>query len=100
MSNLLEQLTSRKLQSNNCEKFKFLVTILLDSHALMKERYVRCNQKRCRFAKETGKAIMITLLLNKFKKDFSKENHKAYQSQQHFLQNSRKQQRKISTNDN
>ena len=78
MSNLLEKLTSRNFQSNNCEKFKFLITMLLNFHAPMKERYVRCNQKRFRFPKQPGKTIMMTFLLEKFKKDNSKEKHKAY----------------------
>ena len=78
MSNLLEKLTSMKLLSNNYKKFKFLITMLLNSQAQMKERYVRCNQKHFQFVKQIGKAIMMTLLLNKFKKNFSKENHKTY----------------------
>ena len=78
MSNLLEKLTSMKLLSNNYKKFKFSITMLLNSQAQMKERYVRCNQKYFQFVKQIGKAIMMTLLLNKFKKDFSKENHKTY----------------------
>ena len=52
--------------------------MLLNSQAQMKERYVRCNQKHFQFVKQIGKAIMMTLLLNKFKKNFSKENHKTY----------------------
>ena len=52
--------------------------MLLNFYAPMKERYVRCNQKRFRFPKKPGKTIMMTLLLEKCKKDFSKENHKAY----------------------
>ena len=52
--------------------------MLLDFHAPMKEKYLRCDQKRFRFGGNTGTAIMMTLLLNKFKKDFSKKNHKAY----------------------
>ena len=76
--NLLEKLTSMKLLSNNSKKIKFLITILLNSQAQMKERYVRCNQKRFRFAKQIGKAMIMTLLLNKFKEYFSKENHKTY----------------------
>ena len=77
MSNLLEHLTSRKLQPKDCKKFKFLITMLLDSHATMKERCIGCNQKRFR-SNEIDKAIMMTLLLKKVKKYLSKENNKAY----------------------
>lgn len=60
------------------------MTKLLDSHASVKERHVPCNQKRLR-NREIRKAIMMkTHLLNKFTKDCSKENCKAYKKQQNF----------------
>ena len=46
------------------------------------QRYGRCNQEHFR-NKEICKAIMMrTCLLNKFRKDISKENLKAYKKQQ------------------
>ena len=64
MSNLLEHLTLKKLQPKDCEKFKFSVTMLLDSHATMKERCIGCNLKRFR-SSEIDKAMIMTLLLKK-----------------------------------
>ena len=43
----------------------------------MKERY-DVTKNVLDFQKKPGKTIMMTLLLEKFKKDFSKENHKTY----------------------
>ena len=59
---LLEELSSGNLQSNDNEKFKFLVTKLLDSHEPMKERRVSCNQSPF-MDKGIRKAIMTRTCL-------------------------------------
>lgn len=58
--------------------------MLLDSHAPMKERCVRCNQKRFR-SNEIDKAMMMTLFLKQFKKYFFNEINKACLNEQIFL---------------
>ena len=86
-SDLLRELSSGDLQSNDYDKFKFLVSNVLDRHAPMKERHVRCNQSPF-INKNIRKAIMTrTRLLKKFRKDKSDINRAAYKKQRNYCVN-------------
>ena len=81
---LLKELSLSKLQKGDFHKFKFIVTNLLESHASMKEKYIRRNQARF-MNKSVRKAIMVrTQLLNKFRKENSFINELAYKRQRNF----------------
>ena len=68
---LLKELSLSKLQKGDFDKFKFVVNNLLESHAPMKEKYIRRNQAPF-MNKSVRKAIMVrTQLLNKFRKENS-----------------------------
>ena len=63
---------------------KFLVNNLLDSHAPMKEKYIRRNQAHF-MNKSVRKAIMVqTRFLNKFRKENPFLNELAYKRQRNF----------------
>ena len=66
---LLKESSLSKLQKGDLDKFQFIVNILLESHAPMKEEYIRCNQAP--FMKISNRqAIMVqTQRLNKFRKE-------------------------------
>ena len=73
-----------KLQKGNLDKFEFLVNNLLESHAPIKEKYIRRNQAPF-MNKSTRKAIMVrTRLLNKISKENSFLNKFAYKRQRSF----------------
>ena len=64
----LKELSLSKLQKEDFDKFKFIVNNLLESHAPMKENYIRRNQAPF-MNKSVRKAIMVrTQLLHKFRK--------------------------------
>ena len=64
----LKELSLSKLQKGDFDKFKFLVNNLLESHAPMKEKYIRRNQAPF-INKSIRKVIMVrTCLLKKFRK--------------------------------
>ena len=63
---LLEELSFSNLQKGDFDKFKFIVSNLLESHAPLKEKDIRCNQAPF-MNKGVRKVIMVwTQLLNKF----------------------------------
>ena len=66
---LLKELSLSKLQKGDLDIFQFIVNILLESHAPMKEEYIRCSQAP--FMKISNRqAIMVrTQRLNKFRKE-------------------------------
>ena len=65
---LLKELSLSNLQNGDFDRFKFIVNSLLESHAPMKEKYIRRNQAPF-MNKSVRKAIMVwTKLLNKFRK--------------------------------
>ena len=41
---LLKELSVSNLENGDFDRFKFIVNNLLESHATMKEKYIRCNQ--------------------------------------------------------
>ena len=74
----LKELSLSKLQKEDFDKCKFIVNNLLESHAPMKEKYIRRNQAFF-MNKSVQKAIMVrTQLLNKFRKENSFINELAY----------------------
>ena len=82
---LLKELSLSKLQKGDLDKFQFIVNILLESHAPMKEEYIRCNQAP--FMKISNReAIMVrTQLLNKFRKESLFINELALKKQRNFV---------------
>ena len=78
---LLKELSLFKLQNGDFNKFKFIVNNLLESHALMKEKYIRRNQAPL-MNKSVPKVIMVrTQIFNKFRKENSFINELAYKKQ-------------------
>ena len=81
---LLKELFLSKPQKGDFDKFKFIVNNLLESHAPMKEKYIRRNQAPF-MDKSVRKAIMVrTQLLDKFRKENSVTNELAYKRQRNF----------------
>ena len=84
---LLRELSNGDLQPNDFDRFKFLVINVLNSHAPMKEKHVRCNQSPF-MNKEIRKAIMTrTRLLNIFRRNKSDLNRTAYKKQRNYCVN-------------
>ena len=81
---LLKELSLSNLQNGDFDRFKFIVNNLLESHAPMKEKYIRRNQAPF-MNKSVRKAIMVwTKLLNKFRKENSFINELEYKRQRNF----------------
>ena len=81
---LLKELSLSNLQNGDFDRFKFIVNNLLESHAPMKEKYIRRNQA-CFMNKSVRKAIMVwTELLKKFRKENSFINELEYKTQRSF----------------
>ena len=78
---LLKELSLFQLQNGDFNKFKFIVNNLLESHTLMKEKYIRRNQAPF-MKKSVRKGIMgRTQIFNKFRKENSFINELAYKKQ-------------------
>ena len=54
---LILELPFQNVQLNELDKFKFIASKFLNSHAPLKEKYIRCNQAAF-MNKELRKAIM------------------------------------------
>ena len=54
---LLRELSFQNVQPNEFDKFKFIASKLLNSHAPLKDKYIRCNQAVL-MNKQFRKAIM------------------------------------------
>ena len=81
---LLRELSFQNVQPNEFDKFKFIASKLLNSHAPLKEKYIRCNQAVF-MNKQLRKAIMTrTRLLNKLRKFNCPENQLAYKRQRNY----------------
>ena len=81
---LLKELSLSNLQNGDFDRFKFIVNSLLESHAPMKEKYIRRNQAPF-MNKSVRKAIMVrTKLLNKFRKENSFIHELEYKRQRNF----------------
>ena len=81
---LLKELSLSNLQKGDFDKFKFIVNNLLESHAPMKEKYVRRNQVPF-MKKSIRKAFLVrTKPLNKFRKENSFINELEYKRQRNF----------------
>ena len=81
---LLKELSLSKFKKGDFDKFKFIVNNLLESHAPMKEKYIRHNQAPF-MNKSVRKVIMVrTQLPNKFRKENPFINELAYKRQRNF----------------
>ena len=81
---LLKELCLSNLQNGDFDGFKYIVNNLLDSHAPMKEKYIRRNQAPF-MNKSVRKAIMVrTKLPNKFRKGNSLINELEHKKQRNF----------------
>ena len=81
---LLKELPLSKPQKGDFDKYNFIVNSLLESHAPMKEKYIRRNQAPF-MNKSVRTAIMVwTQRLNKFRKENSFINELAYKRQRNF----------------
>ena len=78
------QVTFQNVWPNEFDKFKFIASKLLNSHAPLKKKYIRCNQAVF-MNKQLRKAIMTqTRLLNKLRKFNCPENQLAYKKQRNY----------------
>ena len=78
---LLRELSFQNVQPNEIDKFKFIAS---NSHASLKEKYIRCNQAVF-MNKQLRKAIMRrSCLLNKLRKFNCPENQLAYKRQRNY----------------
>ena len=83
-TDLLQELSIQIVYPGEFEKFKYISSKVLNTHAPIKEKHVRCNQSPFK-NKQLRKAIMIrTHLLNKHRKDNSAGNLFAYKRQRNF----------------
>ena len=81
---LLWELSFQNVQPHEFDKFKFIASKLSNSHAPLKEKYIRCNQAVF-MNRELRKAIMtLTRLLNKPRKFNCPENQLAYKRQRNY----------------
>ena len=81
---LLRELSFQNVQPNEFDKFKFIASKLLNSHAPLKKKYIRCNQAVF-MNKQLRKAIITrTRLLNKLRKFNCPENQLAYKRQRNY----------------
>ena len=71
---LLQELSLKNVLPGEFEKFKYISSKVLNIHAPIKEKHVRCNQSPL-ISKQLRKAIMTrTCLLNKYRKNNSAGN--------------------------
>ena len=81
---LLRELSFQNVQPNEFDEFKFIASKLLNSHATLKEKYIRYNQAVF-MNKQLRKVIMTrTRLLNKLRKFNCPENQLAYKRQRNY----------------
>ena len=81
---LLRELSFQNVQPNEFDKFKFIASKLLNSHAPLKRKHIRCNQDVF-INEQLRKAIMTrTRLLNKLRKFNCPENQSAYKRQRNY----------------
>ena len=81
---LLQELSLKNVLPGEFEKFKYISSKVLNIHAPIKEKHVRCNQSPFT-SKQLRKAIMTrTRLLNKCRKYNSAENLFAYKRQRNL----------------
>ena len=78
LADLLQELSLKSVLPGEFEKFKYISCKVLNIHAPVKEKHVRCNQFPV-MSKQLRKVIMTrTRLLNKYRKDNSVGNLFAY----------------------
>ena len=70
-TDLLQELPIQNVHSGEFEKFKYISSKIVNTHVLIREKHVRCNQSLF-MNKQLRKAIITrTCLLNKYQKDNS-----------------------------
>ena len=80
-TDLLQVLSIHNVHPGEFEKFKYMSSKIVNTHAPIKEKHVRCNQSPF-MNKQLRKAIMTrTRLHNKYRKDHSAGNLFAYKRQ-------------------
>ena len=83
-ADLLQELSLKNVLPGEFENFKYISSKVLNIHAPIKEKHVRCNQSPF-MSKQLRKAIMTrTRLLNKYRKYNSAENLFAYKRQRNL----------------
>ena len=83
-ADLLQELSLKNVLLGEFEKFKYISLKVLNIHAPIKEKHVRCNQSPF-MSKQLRKAIMTrTHVLNKYRKYNSAENLFAYKRQRNL----------------
>ena len=81
---LFQELSLKNVLPRGFEKFKYISLKVLNIHAPVKEKHVRCNQFPV-MSKQLRKVIMTrTRLLNKYRKGNSAGNLFAYKKQRNF----------------
>ena len=81
---LLRELSFQNVQPNEFDKFKFIASKLLSSHAPLKEKYIRCSQVVF-MNKQLRQAITTRArLLNKLRKFNCPENQLTYKRQRNY----------------
>ena len=83
-TDLLRELSFQNVQPNEFDKFIFIASKLLNSHAPLKKKYITCNQAVF-INKQLRIAIMTrTRLLNKLRKFNCPENQLTYKRQRNY----------------
>ena len=83
-ADLLQELSLKNVLPGEFEKFKYISSKVLNIHAPIKEKHVRCNQSPF-MSKQLKKAIITRFrLLNKYRKDKSAGNLFAFKRQRKF----------------
>ena len=83
-SHLLKELSLSNLKKDEFSKFKYLVFKVLETHAPVKEKYIRYNQGPF-MTNDLRKAIMNrSRLLNKFRNENTEQNKWAYKKQRNL----------------
>ena len=91
----LRELSFENVQPNEFDKFEFIASKLLNSHAPLKEKHIRCNQAAF-MNKEVCKIIMTRMgLFNKLRKFNCPENLLAYKRQRKYCSKLLKRSKKI-----
>ena len=83
-SHLLKELSLSNLKKDEFNKFKYLVFKVLETHAPVKEKYIRYNQGPF-MTNDLRKAIMNrSRLLNKFRNENTEQNKWVYKKQRNL----------------
>ena len=79
----MKELSLSNLKKDEFDKFKYLVFKVLETHAPVKEKYIRYNQGPF-MTNDLRKAIMNRSRLNKFRNENTEQNKWAYKKQRNL----------------